>query len=104
VKNGKPALSKIVKTFNTGLPDKVKHASEKVKSILRGFDLTTVLSGGYSFLIWEQEKYKLFGKTSTTSTASTIEPSDFSPNVEVVEEVEVNSEVEQVRPTERSPE
>jgi putative DNA primase/helicase len=94
VKNGKLALSRLHETFNAGLPVGVKHTPEKVRTILRRFDLTTTLSGGYSFLIWETEKInKLFRKTSTSSTTSTNDLCKLSENVEVVEEVEDNSEV-----------
>ncbi len=74
--NGKLELQKILDKYNYLLPKSMYLTSEGLSSIMRNeLGLNTKKStGGYSFLIWEEQKLKkLFKTTSTTSTFSTIE-------------------------------
>lgn len=72
VKNGMLPLSRIVDTFNGGLPEAVKHTSERIRGILKGLGLTTEKgTHNLSFLQWESEKIqKLFSKVTVTTVTS----------------------------------
>lgn len=73
VSNGKLVLSRIVEKYNEGLPEHVRITPEKISSVLNNsLGLATKKStGNYSYLLWEDEKIKLFKKAVTTVTTST---------------------------------
>lgn len=74
--NGKLELQKILDKYNYLLPKELHLTSVGLSSILRNeLGLNTKIStGGYSFLIWEEQKLKkLFKTSSTISTFSTSE-------------------------------
>ena len=59
VKNGKLRLSRILEVFNNDLPDSVKHTPEKIRGMLKEFQLKTEKStGNLSVLVWEDNKIK----------------------------------------------
>jgi len=59
VKNGRIPLSQVVEAFNSTLPEKLRHSSEKVSQLLRRLRLRTERgTGGYANLTWEEEKIK----------------------------------------------
>lgn len=72
VSGGRLPLSRIVDTFNEGLPEAVRHTPEKISSMLKEFVLTTAKgSHNLSFLQWEAEKIqKIFSKTTVTTVTS----------------------------------
>lgn len=74
--NGKLELQTILDKYNYLLPKELHLTSVRLSNILRNeLGLNTKIStGGYSFLIWEEQKLKkLFKTTSITSTLLTIE-------------------------------
>ena len=72
VKNGKLPLSRIRECLNDRLPEPLHHNSKQVGAMLRKQGLETKQStGGYYFLLWEEDKLKILRPTSTMSTKST---------------------------------
>lgn len=69
VTGGKLPLSRIVETFNEGLPEAVKHTPHKISAMLKEVELTTEKSShNLSCLQWEAEKIqRLFSKTNVTN-------------------------------------
>ena len=69
VDKGKLKLSRIVENFNEELPKQLSHTPEKVSSMLHKFGLDTEIgTGGYSYLIWNDEVIKkLFIETTPTT-------------------------------------
>lgn len=58
VKKGRLQLTLILDEFNDHCPVSIKQDAQNIAYLLKGLDLDTTQSGGYSYLIWEPEKIK----------------------------------------------